>query len=184
MASVDSNTKSDGLIESLVQVRRTSKMTKGGRSMQICACVVVGNGKDRVGFGTGEDKEVPQAVSKALTDARKNMIHVPLNHGTLYHTIRHRFGATRVFMQPASEGTGIIAGGAMRSVFEVLGVKNVLSRIYGSTNPINVVRATLEALSSMDSPQSIAEKRGLSLEHVMANYISRVKKSEIFKDAE
>lgn len=183
MASVDSNTKSDGLMESLVQVRRTSKMTKGGRSMQICACAVVGDGKGRVGFGTGEDKEVPQAVSKALSDARKNMVHIQLNSGTLFHRINCHFGATKVLMQPASEGTGIIAGGAMRAVFEVVGVKNVLAKIYGSTNPINVVRATLKALLSMSSPETIAEKRGLSLTEIKANYRSRVKSSDLTTDA-
>lgn len=159
-------TKSDGLKEALVAVNRVSKTVKGGRRMSFSACVVVGDGKSRVGVGHGKAAEVPAAIQKALETARKNMIKVQLKGDTLYHPIQNKFRATKVVILPASEGTGIIAGAAMRAVFEVLGVQNVLAKVMGSANPINVVRATLGALKMMKSPSEIAEKRGKTLEEI------------------
>jgi len=157
---------SDGLQEKLVSVNRVAKVVKGGRLFGFTALTVVGDGNGRVGFGYGKAREVPNAVSKAMEQARKNLQTVQIKDGTLYYPMRARHGATRVFMQPASEGTGIIAGGAMRAVLEVAGVKNVLAKSYGSRNPINVVRATMNALSGIHSPQQVAAKRGKSLEEI------------------
>src|SRR5215469_5215001 len=157
---------SDGLQEKLVSVNRVAKVVKGGRLFGFTALTVVGDGNGRVGFGYGKAREVPNAVSKAMEQARKNLKTVQIKDGTLYYPTRARHGATRVFMQPASDGTGIIAGGAMRAVLEVAGVKNVLAKSYGSRNPINVVRATLNALSGIHSPQQVAAKRGKSLEEI------------------
>jgi small subunit ribosomal protein S5 len=159
-------TKSDGLKEALVAVNRVSKTVKGGRRMSFSVCVVVGDGKGRVGVGHGKALEVPVAIQKALESARKNMTKVHINNGTVYHPVETKFRATKVIVLPASEGTGIIAGAAMRSVFEVLGVQNVLAKVTGSANPINVVRATVNALKMMKSPSEIAEKRGKTLEEI------------------
>src|SRR5580658_10507250 len=149
MASYDQSvTKGDGYSEKLVAVARNAKVVKGGKVFSFAAVTVVGDGKGRIGMGRGKAREVPVAIQKSLENARKNMRHVVLKGGTLYHEISAKHGTTTVFMKPASEGTGIIAGGAMRAVLEVLGVKNVLAKIIGSTNPINVVRATLRALQS------------------------------------
>ena len=153
-------TKGDGYTEKLVSVQRNAKVVKGGKIFSFSAVTVVGDGKGRVGVGRGKAREVPVAIQKSLDNARKNMQHVVLNGETLHHEIIGKHGATRVFMKPASEGTGIIAGGAMRAVFEVLGIKNVLAKIGGSTNPINVVRATLQALANISTPDYIAAKRG------------------------
>src|SRR3990167_11522161 len=161
-------TKGDGYTEKLITVRRTTKVTKGGKIFGFSAVTVVGNGQGRVGIGQGKAREVPVAIQKSLDNARKNMQHVVLKGDTLHHEMIGRHGATRVFMKPASEGTGIIAGGAMRAVFEVLGVKNVLAKIGGSTNPINVVRATLKALSSVSPPEMIAAKRGKTLKELVS----------------
>jgi len=166
MASFDQTTKSDGIQEKLVAVSRNAKVVKGGRIFSFAAITVVGDGKGRVGMGRGKAREVPVAIQKALDDARKNMRHVELVDGTLYTKVTGKHGATRVFMKPASEGTGIIAGGAMRAVFEVLGVRNVLAKIVGSTNSINVVRATLKALSGVSTPEYVASKRGKTLEEI------------------
>jgi small subunit ribosomal protein S5 len=155
MASYDQTTKSDGLQEKLVAVSRNAKVVKGGRIFSFAAIVVVGDGNGRIGLGRGKAREVPVAIQKALESARKNMRHIVLKEGTLHCQIIGKHAATRVFMKPASEGTGIIAGGAMRAVFEVLGVKNVLAKIVGSTNPINVVRATVKALSNLQSLEEI-----------------------------
>ncbi len=157
---------SDGLQEKLVSVNRVAKVVKGGRLFGFTALTVVGDGNGKVGFGYGKAREVPNAVSKAMEQARKNLKHVQIKDGTLFYPMRARHGATRVFMQPASEGTGIIAGGAMRAVLEVAGVKNVLAKSYGSRNPINVVRATMNALTGIHSPQQVAAKRGKSLEEI------------------
>ena len=157
---------SDGLQEKLVAVNRVAKVVKGGRLFGFTALTVVGDGNGRVGFGYGKAREVPNAVSKAMEQARKNLKQVQLKDGTLFYAMRARHGATRVYMQPASAGTGIIAGGAMRAVLEVAGVKNVLAKSYGSRNPINVVRATMNALTDMRAPQQIAAKRGKSLEEI------------------
>lgn len=166
MASFDQSTKSDGYIEKLVAVARNAKVVKGGKIFSFSAVTVVGDGKGRIGIGRGKAREVPVAIQKSLENARKNMRHVVLKGDTLHHEIIGKHGATRVFMKPASEGTGIIAGGAMRAVFEVLGVKNVLAKIGGSTNPINVVRATLSALTNISPPELIAAKRGKTLEEI------------------
>ena len=164
MAKVDPN---EGMQEKLVQVNRVAKVVKGGRIFAFTALTVVGDGQGKVGFGRGKAREVPAAIQKALEAARRNMIEVDLNGNTLQHPVRARHGASKVFMQPASEGTGVIAGGAMRAVLEVAGVQNVLAKCYGSTNPINVVRATYEGLRSMSSPEQVAAKRGKTVEEIL-----------------
>ncbi len=165
--SFDVSTKSDGLLEKLVTVNRHAKVVKGGRIFSFAALVVVGDGNGRIGIGLGSSREVPIAIQKALENARRNMVRIELNGTTLYHEIFVNYGATKVFMKPASEGTGIIAGGGMRAVFEVLGVKNVLAKTIGSSNPINVVKATLKALMKMNSPEAIAEKRGKTVAEIL-----------------
>jgi len=155
------------LLEKLIAVNRVSKVVKGGRIFSFTALTVVGDGNGRVGFGYGKAREVPAAIQKAMEKARRNMVNVDLNGHTLQHPIKGRHSGSKVYMQPASEGTGIIAGGAMRAVLEVAGVQNVLSKCYGSTNPINVVRATVSALTEMNSPAGIAAKRGLSVEEIL-----------------
>ncbi len=167
MARVDKSGAGDDLQEKLVAVNRVAKVVKGGRQFGFTALTVVGDGKGRVGFGYGKAREVPIAIQKAMQAARKNLQSVNLKGETLQYQINGRHGATRVFMQPASEGTGIIAGGAMRAVFECAGVRNVLAKSYGSRNPINVVRATINALIDMHSPEQIAAKRGKSVEAVL-----------------
>jgi small subunit ribosomal protein S5 len=166
MASYDQTTKSDGMQEKLVAVSRNAKVVKGGRIFSFAAITVVGDGNGRIGVGRGKAREVPVAIQKALEAARKNMRHVSLKEGTVYTQVTGKHGATRVFMKPASEGTGIIAGGAMRAVFEVIGIKNVLAKIVGSTNPINVVRATLNALGNVTTPEHVAAKRGKTVEEI------------------
>ncbi|XOZ33278.1 30S ribosomal protein S5 [Halomonadaceae bacterium KBTZ08] len=155
------------LQEKLVQVNRVAKVVKGGRLFGFTALTVVGDGNGRVGYGRGKAREVPVAIQKAMDSARKNMVSVPLNGPTLQYPVKANHGASRVFMQPASEGTGIIAGGAMRAVLEVAGVHNVLAKCYGSTNPINVVRATVEGLKAMRSPEEVAAKRGKTVEEIL-----------------
>lgn len=167
MATFDQQTKSDGLQEKLVAVKRHAKVVKGGRIFSFSAVVVVGDGNGRIGIGRGSAREVPVAIQKAMEKARRNMFRIELNGTTLHHEIIVRFGATKVFMKPASEGTGIIAGGAMRAVFDVLGVKNVLAKTIGSSNPINVLRATMKALSQITSPEHIAEKRGKTIGEIL-----------------
>ena len=159
--------QSDGYIEKLVQVNRVAKTVKGGRIFTFTALTVVGDGKGRVGFGRGKSREVPAAIQKAMEAARRNMIQVDLNGTTLQYPIKSAHGASKVYMQPASEGTGVIAGGAMRAVLEVAGVQNVLAKCYGSTNPVNVVYATFEGLKGMQSPASVAAKRGKSVEEIL-----------------
>ncbi len=168
MALANSITGNEDLQEKLVTVNRVAKVVKGGRQFRFGAVTVVGDGNGRVGLGLGKSREVPLAIQKAMEDARRNMISVPLNEGTLQYPIVAEFGAAKVYMQPASEGTGIIAGGPMRAVFEVVGVHNVLAKSNGSTNPINVIRATIEGLKSMSSPEYIAAKRGKSVEEVVS----------------
>ncbi|MGP4123458.1 MAG: 30S ribosomal protein S5 [Sodalis sp. (in: enterobacteria)] len=155
------------LQEKLIAVNRVSKTVKGGRIFSFTALTVVGNGNGRVGFGYGKAREVPAAIQKAMEKARRNMMTVPLNSGTLQHPIKGAHTGSRVFMKPASQGTGIIAGGAMRAVLEVTGVHNVLAKAYGSTNPINVVRATIDALGNMKSPETVAAKRDKSVEEIL-----------------
>ena len=158
--------RDEGYIEKLVQVNRVAKTVKGGRIFTFTALTVVGDGKGRVGFGRGKSREVPAAIQKAMEAARRNMIQVDLNGTTLQYAIKSAHGASKVYMQPASEGTGIIAGGAMRAVLEVAGVHNVLAKCYGSTNPVNVVHATFKGLKTMQSPESIAAKRGLNVQEI------------------
>jgi small subunit ribosomal protein S5 len=166
MARVDKPTSGDELLEKLVAVNRVAKVVKGGRQFGFTALTVVGDGAGRVGFGYGKAREVPVAIAKAMQAARKNMINVALRNDTLWYAITGAHGATRVYMQPAADGTGVIAGGGMRAVFECVGVRNVLAKSYGSRNPINVVRATLEALARVRSPDQIAAKRGKTVEEI------------------
>ena len=161
------NESGDGLIEKLVAVNRVAKVVKGGRQFGFTALTVVGDGNGKVGFGYGKAREVPAAIAKAMDKARRNMVRVNLNKSTLWYPVSAQHGAAKVFMQPASEGTGVIAGGAMRAVFEVVGVGNVLAKALGSRNPINLVRATIKGLAAMDSPKRIAAKRGKSLDELM-----------------
>ena len=156
------NTNADGLQEKLVAVRRVAKVVKGGRQFGFTALTVVGDGNGRVGYGLCKAREVPVAIQKSMEQARKNMRQVHLKGDTLQYPVTATTGAAKVFMQPASEGTGIIAGGAMRAVFEVVGVHNVLAKCIGTNNPINVVRATIKGLSEMRDPAFIAAKRGLT----------------------
>jgi small subunit ribosomal protein S5 len=156
----------DGMQEKLVAVERNSKVVKGGRIFSFAASVVVGNRNGEIGVGRGKAREVQVAIQKAMDAARKNRVRIELNSKTIFHEAMGRHGATRVFMKPASEGTGIIAGGAMRPVFEVLGVENVLAKIVGSSNPDNVMLATIKALQNMSSPEKIARKRGKTVAEI------------------
>ncbi len=165
MSKVESQT--GDLNEKLIAVNRVSKVVKGGRIFSFTALTVVGDGSGRVGFGYGKAREVPAAIQKAMEKARRNISEIQLKGNTLQHPIKGRHSGSKVYMQPASEGTGIIAGGAMRAVLEVVGVQNVLAKAYGSTNPINVVRATLDALENMNSPEQIAAKRGLNVTDIL-----------------
>jgi small subunit ribosomal protein S5 len=168
MARNEQNQAGDDLIEKLVTVNRVAKVVKGGRQFGFTALTVVGDGAGKVGFGYGKAREVPIAIQKAMQSARRDMISINLNNDTLQYAKKGRHGATLVYMQPASEGTGVIAGGAMRAVFEAAGVRNVLAKSYGSRNPINVVRATIKGLSEIHSPQAIAAKRGKKVKEILA----------------
>jgi len=158
--------RGDGLIEKMISINRVTKVVKGGRIMGFAALTVVGDGDGRIGMGKGKSKEVPVAVQKAMEESRRKMVKVSLKNGTLHHAVIGRHGAAKVYMQPASEGTGIIAGGAMRAVFEAVGVHNILAKCIGSSNPYNVVRATLNGLQALNSPSEIAAKRGKSIEEI------------------
>jgi small subunit ribosomal protein S5 len=166
MATAPAQGSTDGFQEKLVSVRRVAKVVKGGRVFGFAALTVVGDGDGRIGYGVSKAREVPVAIQKSLEQARKNMKKVALKNGTLQYAIMANTGAAKVYMQPASEGTGIIAGGAMRAVFEVVGVHNVLAKCIGTNNPINVVRATINGLTSMRDAKQIAAKRGLSIEDI------------------
>ena len=157
--NVANNQQVDALEEKLVQVNRVAKVVKGGRIFGFTALTVVGDGNGRV-----KAKEVPIAIQKAMENARRSMVEVELNNTTLWYPVKAKHGSANVYMQPASEGTGIIAGGAMRAVLELAGVQNVLAKCYGSTNPVNVVRATINALSAMESPDTVAARRGKKVE--------------------
>ena len=157
--------RGDGLREKMISVNRVTKVVKGGRILGFAALTVVGDGG--VGMGKGKSREVPVAVQKAMDEARRKMVKIDLKNGTLHHAVIGRHGAAKVYMQPASEGTGIIAGGPMRAIFEVMGVTNVLAKCIGSTNPYNMVRATLNGLQAMNSPSEIAAKRGKSVEEIL-----------------
>ncbi len=161
--------RGDGLREKMVAVNRVTKVVKGGRILGFAALTVVGDGDGGVGMGKGKAREVPVAVQKALEEARRKMTRVSLRNGTLHHAVVGQHGSCKVLMMPASEGTGIIAGGPMRAVFEVMGLTNVLAKIIGSSNPYNVVRATLNGLQSMKTPYEIAAKRGKTVEDLMGN---------------
>ena len=167
MARPEKNQSGDEFVEKLVAVNRTAKVVKGGRQFGFTALTVVGDGSGRVGYGFGKAREVPVAISKAMAQARKNLINVALRNDSLHYAIKGIHGATRVYMQPAADGTGLIAGGGMRAVFECAGVRNVLAKSYGSRNPINVVRATMNALISVQSPDDIAAKRGKRVEEIL-----------------
>jgi len=156
----------DGYIEKLISVNRTSTTVKGGRKMGFSALVVAGDGDGAIGFGRGKAREVPVAIQKATEAARRNMLHIQLKDKTLQHEIISRHGASKVLMLPASEGTGVIAGNAMRAVFEVMGVQNILAKCLGSSNPINVVRATIKGLKQMATPESVAAKRGKTIKEI------------------
>ncbi|HEV2008213.1 MAG TPA: 30S ribosomal protein S5 [Burkholderiales bacterium] len=158
--------RGDGLREKMIAINRVTKVVKGGRVMGFAALVVVGDGDGRVGMGKGKAREVPVSVQKAMDEARRRLVKINLKNGTLHHAVIGRHGSSRVYMQPASDGTGIIAGGPMRAIFEVMGVTNVLAKIIGSTNPYNVVRATLNGLQAMNTPSEIAAKRGKSVEEI------------------
>jgi len=166
MANAPQQANADGLQEKLVSVRRVAKVVKGGRVFGFTALTVVGDGEGNVGYGVSKAKEVPIAIQKSLEQARKNMHKVALKSGTLQYSIMSELGAAKVFMQPATDGTGIIAGGPMRAVFEAVGVHNVLAKCIGTNNPINVVRATIDGLANMNNAEQIAAKRGLSVEEI------------------
>jgi len=158
----------DGIREKMIAVNRVTKVVKGGRILAFAALTVAGDGDGGIGMGTGKSREVPAAVSKAMERARKDMKKYPLNNGTLHHAVTGHHGASRVVLMPASEGTGVIAGGPMRAVLDAMGVRNVLAKAYGSTNPYNMVRATIDALAHLSSPADIAAKRGMTVEQIMA----------------
>ena len=166
MAEPRNTQAGDDLMEKLVAVNRVAKVVKGGRQFGFTALTVVGDGNGKVGFGYGKAREVPLAIQKAMEKARANLITVAIKDGTLQYPLNARHGAAKVYMQPASEGTGVIAGGAMRAVFEAVGVRNVLAKCNGSRNPINLVRATISGLKNMKSPQEIAAKRGKTVEEI------------------
>src|SRR5690554_3277721 len=161
---------SDGMLEKLVAVNRVAKVVKGGRVFGFTALSVVGDGNGKVGFGYGKAKEVPIAIQKSMEKARRDMVTISLKDGTLWHPVKAKHSGSRVYMQPASEGTGVIAGGAMRAVLESVGVHNVLAKSVGSNQPINLVRATIKGLKAMHDPKSIAAKRGKSLDEIMENH--------------
>ena len=167
MSTFNPNPENEELIEKLITINRVAKVVKGGRQFGFSALTVVGDGKGRVGFGQGKSKEVPVAIQKAMESARKNMRRVKLRGTTVQYPLVGRHGAAKVYMQPASEGTGIIAGGAMRAVFEVLGVQNVLAKCIGTNNPMNVVRATMNGLLGMDDAGAVAAKRGKTVEELL-----------------
>jgi small subunit ribosomal protein S5 len=167
MSSYNPKPEGDEFLEKLVAVNRVAKVVKGGRQFGFSALTVVGDGKGRVGFGTGKAREVPVAIQKAMESARKNLVEIRLKGTTLQYPTVGRHGSAKVFMQPASDGTGIIAGGAMRAVFEVLGVQNVLAKCIGTNNPMNVVRATIGGLQTMSDAEGVAAKRGKTVEEIL-----------------
>ncbi|MEZ5653462.1 MAG: 30S ribosomal protein S5 [Burkholderiaceae bacterium] len=167
-ARVGAEDRDDGLREKMIAVNRVTKVVKGGRILGFAALTVVGDGDGRVGMGKGKSREVPLAVQKAMDEARRKMFKVSLKGGTVHHAVIGRHGASTVMVAPAPDGTGIIAGGPMRAVFEVLGVSNVVAKSHGSSNPYNLVRATLDALRRINTPAEVAAKRGKSVEEILA----------------
>ena len=166
-AKVTTEDRDDGMREKMIAVNRVTKVVKGGRILGFAALTVVGDGDGRIGMGKGKSREVPVAVQKAMDEARRKMLRVPLKSGTFHHTVVGKHGASTVLISPAQKGTGIIAGGPMRAIFEVLGVTDVVAKSLGSTNPYNMVRATLNGLANMQTPSEIANKRGLSVEQIL-----------------
>ena len=167
MSKFNASPEGDDLIEKLISVNRVAKVVKGGRIFGFTALTVVGDGNGRVGFGTGKAREVPIAIQKSMDAAKRNMREAKLKGSTLYYPVIGRHGAAKVYMQPATDGTGIIAGGAMRAVCEAIGVHNVLAKCIGTNNPINVVRASINALTEMTDPKSVAAKRGKTVEEIL-----------------
>ena len=165
-ARVGGEERDDGLKEKMIAVNRVTKVVKGGRILGFAALTVVGDGDGRIGMGKGKAREVPVAVQKAMDEARRKMFKVSLRSGTVHHTVTGQHGASRVFLAPAPDGTGIIAGGPMRAVFEVMGVSDIVAKSHGSTNPYNLVRATLNALANTSTPSEIAAKRGKTIEEI------------------
>lgn len=167
-AKVQDEARDDGLREKMIAVNRVTKVVKGGRILGFAALTVVGDGDGRIGMGKGKSREVPVAVQKAMEQARRNLMKVSLKNGTVYHTVTGQHGAAKVFLAPAPKGTGIIAGGPMRAVFEVMGVTDIVAKSHGSTNPYNMVRATLDALRNSTTPSEVAAKRGKTVEDLFA----------------
>ena len=159
---INAEKNNDNLIEKLVAVNRVAKVVKGGRQFGFAAITVVGNGNGKIGMGYGKAKEVPLAIQKAMQSARKNLHSVALKKETIFYETTGRHGASKVFIRPAADGTGIIAGGAMRAVFECVGIRNILAKSFGSRNPINLVKATINALDGIRSPERVAKMRGIS----------------------
>lgn len=159
--------RDDGMREKMIGVNRVSKVVKGGRTMSFAALTVVGDGDGRIGMGKGKAREVPVAVQKAMEQARRGLVKVALKNGTLHHTVVGKHGASTVLISPAAEGTGVIAGGPMRAIFEVMGVRNVVAKSLGSSNPYNLVRATLNGLRACSTPAEVAAKRGKSVEEIL-----------------
>lgn len=157
----------DGIREKMIAVNRVTKVVKGGRILGFAALTVVGDGDGRIGMGKGKSREVPVSVQKAMDQARRSMEKVPLRNGTIYHAVEGHHGASRVMLMPAPEGTGVIAGGPMRAIFDVMGIRNIVAKSHGSSNPYNMVRATLDALNNLRTPSEIAAKRGKSVEEII-----------------
>lgn len=157
----------DGIREKMIAVNRVTKVFKGGRILGFAALTVVGDGDGRIGMGKGKSREVPVSVQKAMDQARRAMEKVPLRNGTIFHAVEGHHGASRVMLHPAPEGTGVIAGGPMRAIFDVMGIRNIVAKSHGSSNPYNMVRATLDALSKLRSPSEIAAKRGKTVEKLI-----------------
>lgn len=164
---VQTEANDDGLKEKMIAINRVTKVVKGGRTLSFAALTVVGDGDGRIGMGKGKAKEVPVAVQKAMEAARRNMVKVDLRNGTIHHSVNGQHGAARVMMIPAKVGTGVIAGGPMRAVFEVMGVTDIVTKSHGSTNPYNMVRATLDALKRSTTAAEVAAKRGKSVEEIV-----------------
>jgi small subunit ribosomal protein S5 len=167
-AKMQNDARDDGLREKMIAVNRVTKVVKGGRILAFAALTVVGDGDGRVGMGKGKSKEVPAAVQKAMEEARRNMTKVALKDGTLFHRVEGRHGASTVMLVPAPKGTGIIAGGPMRAVFEVMGITDIVAKSHGSSNPYNMVRATFDALNRSTTPAEVAAKRGKAIEEIFA----------------
>jgi small subunit ribosomal protein S5 len=164
---VVSEERDDGIKEKMIAINRVTKVVKGGRILGFAALTVVGDGDGRIGMGKGKAREVPVSVQKAMEKARRGMAKMPLKNGTVHHVVEGKHGASKVILSPAAEGTGVIAGGPMRAIFDVMGIRNIVAKSHGSTNPYNLVRATLDALSKLRTPAEIAAKRGKSVEELL-----------------